>query len=86
MLSTKRKEKEPTATINNKSDPVHFLFHRLCSTHCMAGDNVAFETKREQSNGTINNKNDPTSTINSNNLPLPQTSNKKLCVVVVKFE
>ena len=51
--STKRKENDPTETINNNRDPILFSFLcRRCSTHWMAGNNIVYSrTKRERSNG-----------------------------------
>jgi hypothetical protein len=59
--STKRKENDPTATINNNRDPILVSFLcRRCSTHWMAGNNIVYKrTKREQSDATINNNRDP---------------------------
>ena len=59
--STKRKENDPTATINNNRNPILFLF--LCrrrSTRWMAGNNIVYNrTKRERSDGDNQQEQDP---------------------------
>ena len=47
MSSTKRKENDPTATINNNRDPVLFSFlWRRRSTHWMAGNNIVQQNEK----------------------------------------